>query len=313
MTRWTADSAPDLTGRRILVTGGNSGIGREAARVFARRGAAVVIACRNPSKGEAAAQDIRATAPAADVELLQLDLADLGSVQAAADEYLSRHGVLDVLVNNAGVMALPFRATADGFEMQFGTNHLGHFALTGHLLPALLAAPGARVVTISSGMHKFGRMNFDNLDASVGYSKWPVYSMSKLANLLFTMELHRRARAAGVDLTAAAAHPGYSSTRLQSTGPQMAGRRIEAQLWKVLNLVGQSAQQGALPTVYAAVAPGVAGGSYFGPSGVGELRGHPVPVGMTRAARNAHDAQRLWAVSQELTGVRYELPAAGGV
>ncbi len=244
--RWTVEQVPDLAGKRILITGANSGIGLEAARVFARHGALVVIACRNTTKGEQAAGDLRATAGAgATVEVLELDLADLASVQAAAEEYRRRHAVLDVLVNNAGVMALPFRATVDGFEMQFGTNHLGHFALTGHLLTALLAAPGARVVTISSVMHRLGRMDFANLDASRGYDKWAVYSMSKLANLLFTLELQRRAEAAGLDLTAVAAHPGYSRTHLQSTGPQMAGRRVGAQLWKVLNVVGSPLRAGA--------------------------------------------------------------------
>ena len=231
---------------------------------------------------------------------------------AAADEFKQRHGSLDVLVNNAGVMALPFRATADGFEMQFGTNHLGHFALTGHLLPCLLAAPGGRVVTVSSGVHRLGRMDFDNLDASRGYAKWTAYFRSKLANLLFTLELQRRATAAGLDLVAVAAHPGYASTHLQGAGPQMAGRRLEAQAWKVFNLIGQSAARGALPTVRAAVEPGLTGGEYFGPSGPGELRGRPVAVKMARAAHNPNDAARLWAASEELTGVRYE-PLAGGV
>lgn len=311
-TRWTVEQVPDLTGKRIVITGGNSGIGLEAARVFAQHGAGVVIACRNTAKGEQAAAGISATAAAdASVEVLELDLADLASVEAAAQEYRRRHGALDVLVNNAGVMALPFRATVDGFEMQFGTNHLGHFALTGHLLPVLLATPGARVVTVSSVMHRLGRMNFDNLDAARGYDKWSAYSMSKLANLLFTLELDRRTKAAGLDITAVAAHPGYASTHLQSTGPQMAGRRIAAQMWKVLNLIGQSAARGALPTVRAAVASDVAGGDYFGPSGPGEVRGNPVPVSMTRSARDPQTAQRLWRVSEELTGVRYELPSRG--
>ena len=305
-TRWTTDQIGDLSGRRILVTGGNSGIGLEASRVLAAHGASVTIACRDLAKGERAADDIRSTAPGAAVELLHLDLADLASVEAAAEEDRGRHDTLDVLVNNAGVMALPFRSTVDGFEMQFGTNHLGHFALTGRLLPSLLAAPTARVVTISSGMHRVGRMDFDNLDASRGYSKWPAYSMSKLANLLFTRELQRRSESAGAGLTAVAAHPGYSSTHLQSAGPTMAGSRVAVQAWKVFNLVGQSAARGALPTVCAATSPDMAGGDYVGPSGIGELRGDPVKVGMTRAARDQADALRLWTVSEELTGVRYE-------
>ena len=314
MTRshWTVDEIGDLSGLRMLITGPNSGIGKEAARMLAHKGAAVVIACRDLGKGEQAAEDIRHTAADADLELLQLDLADLSSVEAAAEDYAARFGALDVLVNNAGVMALPFRATADGFEMQFGTNHLGHFALTGRRLPHLLAADRARVVTISSGMHKFGRMDFDNLDASRGYSKWPAYSMSKLANLLFTCELQRRAEAAGLALQAVAAHPGYSSTHLQSAGPKMAGQRLTTAAWSVFNLFGQSAAAGALPTVYAAVGGDINGGDYVGPNGVVELRGRPVKVRMTRAARDPADAARLWEVSEELTGVRYEALAAGG-
>ena len=314
MTRshWTVDDVGDLAGSRILITGGNSGIGKEAARVLAQKGASVVIACRDMGKGEAAADDIRRTAADADLELLQLDLADLISVEAAADDYAARFDSLDVLINNAGVMALPFRATADGFEMQFGTNHLGHFALTGRLLPHLLAADEPRVVTVSSGAHKVGRMDFDNLDASRGYAKWRAYTMSKLANLLFTCELQRRADAAGLPLRAVAAHPGYSNTHLQSAGPEMAGQRIAAAAWGVFNLFGQSAAAGALPTVYAAVGSDINGGDYVGPKGVAELRGRPGKVRMTRAARDPADAARLWEVSEELTGVRYEALAAGG-
>ena len=309
---WTVDDIDDLTGTRVLITGGNSGIGREAARILAGANAQVVLACRDVAKGEDAVADIRADAPDADVSILQLDLADLASVEDAAGRFLAEHERLDVLINNAGVMALPYRATVDGFEMQFGTNHLGHFALTGRLLPGLLAAPAARVVTISSGMHKFGRMNFDNLDASKGYSKWPVYSMSKLANLQFTFELQRRAEAAGAPFIAVAAHPGYSSTNLQGAGPRMAGTRVAHHAWGVFNaLAGQSSARGALPTVYAATADDVNGGDYIGPDGIGELRGNPTKVGTTRAAKNERQAARLWSISEELTGVRYEGLAVG--
>ena len=311
--RWTPDDIGDLTGRRILITGSNSGIGLEAARLLAAHGAAVTIACRDLTKGHQAMEAIRTTVPDADLELLELDLADLTIVAAAAEEFRSRWERLDVLINNAGVMALPFRQTVDGFEMQFGTNHLGHFALTGQLLPALLAAPAPRVVTLSSGMHKFGRMNFDNLDASRGYRKWPVYSMSKLANLQFTFELHRRATAAGLPLLAVAAHPGYASTNLQGAGPRMAGAAIGPGAWSVFNAIaGQSAARGVLPTVYAATAPDVKGGDYIGPDGIGELRGNPVKVGATRAAKDPVQAARLWSVSEDLTGVVYEGLAVGG-
>ena len=307
MTRWTAEDVADQSGRRVLITGGNSGIGLEAARLLAAKGAGVVIACRDLAKGRRAVDGIQATAGSVDVELLQLDLADLAAVEAAAEEYRERFASLDVLVNNAGVMAVPYRATVDGFELQLGTNHLGHFALAGHLLPSLLAGTSPRVVTISSGMHKFGRIDFDNLDAAKGYSKWSVYSMSKLANLLYTFELQRRIQAAGLDLVAVAAHPGYASTNLQTAGPRMRGSALLEAGWRAFNaLAGQSAARGSLPTVYAAVAPEVAGGDYIGPSGPGELWGSPVKVRATRAARDAATAQRLWSVSQQLTGVAYE-------
>ena len=310
---WTADDIGDLTGTRILVTGGNSGIGLEAARVFAGAGANVVIACRNLDKGRGAIAEIRRTTSNGDLELLELDLADLANVANAADVFRERHDSLNVLVNNAGVMALPYRATVDGFEMQFGTNHLGHFALTGQLLPALVAAGGARVVTISSVMHKSGRMDFANLDASRGYSKWPAYSMSKLANLQFTFELQRRAQKARLALIAVAAHPGYSSTNLQGAGPKMAGTTVTQYAWAALNaVIGQSSARGALPTVYAATAGDVEGGDYIGPGGLGELRGSPVKVGATRAARDPRQAKRLWTVSEELTGVTYDGLAVGG-
>ena len=307
MTRWTARDVASQLGRRILITGGNSGIGLEAARLLARANAGVVIACRDLAKGRRAVDDIRATAGDADVELLQLDLADLAAVEAAAEEYRERFATLDVLVNNAGVMAVPYRATVDGFELQFGTNHLGHFALGAHLLPTLLAGAAPRVVTVSSLMHKSGRIDFDNLDAARGYEKWSAYSRSKLANLLYTFELQRRAERAGLDLIAVAAHPGYASTNLQTAGPRMTGSALLERAWSVFNAIaGQSAARGSLPTVYAAVAPDVNGGDYIGPSGPAELWGNPVKVRATRAARDPEAAGRLWAVSQELTGVGYE-------
>ncbi|MGH8902156.1 MAG: oxidoreductase, partial [Egibacteraceae bacterium] len=217
---WTARNVGDLSGSLALVTGGNSGIGLEAVRVLASHGARVILACRDPAKGGQAVASVRKEHPHAAVEVLQLDLADLDSVAQAAERVGQRHSRLDILVNNAGVMAVPYRQTLDGFELQFGTNHLGHFALTGRLLALLLAATSARVVTVSSFAHRTGRIDFDNLDGRQGYQKWRAYGQSKLANLLFTFELQRRAEAAGADLVAVAAHPGYAATNLQRRGPQ---------------------------------------------------------------------------------------------
>jgi NAD(P)-dependent dehydrogenase (short-subunit alcohol dehydrogenase family) len=305
--KWTARDAGDLTGRRILVTGGNSGIGLEAARALAHAGASVVIACRNLDKGKAAVADIAADHPGADVSLLELDLADLTSVDDAAQHFCEQHDWLDVLVNNAGVMALPYRQTVDGFEMQFGTNHLGHFALTGHLLDTLLKAPAPRVVTVSSGMHRFATGSLDNVDASKGYRKWEAYSTSKLANLLFTYELHRRTQQAGSNLVAVAAHPGYAHTNLQTAGPQMSGSKIGEAIQLVgAHVLGQSSQMGALPTVYAAVASGVRSGDFIGPGGLAGMRGYPRTVHSTRKSHDPEIAAQLWRMSEDLTGVRYD-------
>jgi len=293
--------------RTVLVTGGNSGIGLEAVRALAARGDRVVLAARDAAKGEAARDDVVGTLAEAEVELLSLDLADLASVERAAREVADRYERLDVLVNNAGVMATPYRRTADGFELQFGTNHLGHFALTGRLLPTLLAAPAPRVVTVASVAHRTGAIDFSNLDGSRGYSRYRAYGASKLANLLFTAELQRRADAAGASLIAAAAHPGYTATHLQLKGPQMSGSRIlEVGAGLMNRLVGQSPVAGALPTVYAATMPDVRGDDYFGPDGPFEVRGAPTRVGRSAAARDEAVARRLWEVSQDLTGVRYE-------
>jgi NAD(P)-dependent dehydrogenase (short-subunit alcohol dehydrogenase family) len=306
--RWTESDVGDLSGRTALVTGGNSGIGREAVRILAEHGAHVLLACRDTAKGAPVAQALSGARGRVDV--VALDLADLGLVELAAREVGERIDRLDLLVNNAGVMATPYRRTADGFELQLGTNHLGHYALTARLLPLLLAAPAPRVVTVASSAHRIGAIDFSNLDGRNGYKPWTAYGQSKLANLLFTSELQRRSDAAGAALIAAAAHPGYAATNLQVAGPQMAGRRITAGLMRVANaLVGQSAAMGALPTVYAAVAPEVTGDDYIGPSGIAEARGHPEPVGRSAAARDAEVARRLWDVSAELTGVEPTFPA----
>lgn len=303
MAKWTAADMPSLAGRTAVVTGANSGIGFHAARELAAHDARVVLAVRDLERGEEAAGRMGGT-----VEVLHCDLADLGSVRGFADVLRDRIDGLDLLVNNAGVMATPYRHTADGFELQFGTNHLGHFALTGLLLDRLLSAGSdARVVTVSSGAHRMGRIDFDDLQSTRKYRPWRAYGQAKLANLLFTFELQRRADAAGAPLVSAAAHPGYAATNLQERGPQMAGSKVRAWGARVGNrLLAQSDDMGALPTLYAATYPSLAGGSYVGPDGAFEQRGHPKLVGPSKAAADEATARRLWDVSEELTGVRYD-------
>ncbi|MEU9114335.1 oxidoreductase [Streptomyces sp. NPDC048483] len=306
MTRWNTSHIPDQTGRSVVVTGANSGIGYVTARELARRGARVVLACRNEARGVAALDRLRTEVPTAEAEFRPLDLADLSSVRdfaAGLDTFDGER--LDLLINNAGVMALPYRTTADGFEMQFGTNHLGHFALTGLLLPKLLATPGARVVTVSSMLHALSDIDFSDLNSERTYRRWVAYARSKSANLLFTRELSRRLAAAGSQVVAAASHPGYAATNLQTAGARMEGRSSAERVIDLGNrLIAQPADGGALGTLCAATAPHMRPDSFVGPrSG---LRGAPAPS--FRAPWTKKDAvgERLWAVSEECTGVRYE-------
>jgi len=298
---WTADDIPDLSGRRAIVTGANSGLGYHTALQLARHGAAVVMACRSAERGQEAFDRILAAVPKGDVTLESLDLADLSSVRAFAARVAGQGAPLDVLVNNAGVMAIPRRTTADGFEMQFGTNHLGHFALTGLLLPALLAADAPRVVTVASAVGYVGRLRFNDLQGERRYNKWGAYAQSKFANLVFAKELDRR-----VDgLTSMASHPGYAATNLQAVGPKMSGRRLEEKGAEFANaVIGQSAAAGALPSLYAATAPNVRGGAVYGPR-LAQLRGAPARVFATPAAGKPELGRRLWEVSEDLTGVTY--------
>ncbi len=310
---WTARDLPDLSAHTVVVTGANSGIGLEATRALAAKGAEVVLACRDASRGIAAAESIRSEAGAdVQVEVLPLDLASLASVRDFAKALADRHPRIDVLANNAGVMALPLRRTADGFEMQFGTNHLGHFALTGLLLPQLLAAPDARVVNVSSAAHQWGRMDFDDPNwERRRYSKWRAYGQSKLANLLFSYELERRFAAVDANVRSVACHPGYAATNLQTAGPRMQGSSLQEYLMLGVNRVfSQSAEMGALPTLYAAFGPYVAGGDYIGPDGFQQMWGHPTQVQSSRPSRDEGDAGRLWALSEQLTGERYEALAS---
>lgn len=299
---WTLADLPDQSGRVAIVTGANSGIGRWAAQGLAGAGARVVLACRTVSKGEAAATEIRAAHPEAEVEVRALDLADLDSVRAFAAAW---EGPLDLLVNNAGVMALPRRTTAQGFEMQLGTNHLGHFALTGLLFPAL-SDGGGRVVNVSSQAHRMGRIRFADLMGEKSYQRWLAYGQSKLANLLFTHELVRRCAAREVDVLAVACHPGWASTHLQEAGAEMDGSAAKAWVMRTANrLFAQDASAGAWPTLRAATDPEAEPDAYYGPAGLGELAGAPVRVERSRASLDDEVSARLWEVSSELTGVRY--------
>jgi NAD(P)-dependent dehydrogenase (short-subunit alcohol dehydrogenase family) len=301
---WTAADIPDLGGKRAVVTGANSGLGLQIALELARHGARVTLAVRNAERGENAAAHIREQAPRASVNPAQLDLADLASVR----QFASNHDdPLDILVNNAGVMALPRRTTKDGFEMQLGTNHLGHFALTGLLLPRLREADEPRVVTMSSGAHAYGRIRFGNLQGERHYQRWLAYGQSKLANLLFAFELARRAALADLHLTSVAAHPGYAATNLQLQAGEMEDSRLKKATWSLLNrALAQSDAQGALPALYAATMPDVIGGEYFGPDGRSGARGYPTRASTAKQARDPDAAERLWQVSEELTGVTYE-------
>jgi NAD(P)-dependent dehydrogenase (short-subunit alcohol dehydrogenase family) len=306
--RWTAADIPDQTGKTAFVTGANSGIGFHTALELARAGARVVVAVRDEVKGMAAIRRLQADVPDAVLHLGLLDLADMGSVHRFAAQVLGSAGPPDLLVNSAGVMGVPRRLTTrDGFELQFGTNHLGHFALTGLLLPGLLTRPGARVVTVSSLAHEQGRIHFGDLQGKQGYGPWTAYSQSKLANLLFALELDRRARTRGLDLLSVAVHPGVSATNLQIAGPRLGhqGLRTRCRLFFVRR-IGQSAARGALPSLYAATAPEVVGGDFYGPNGPGQIRGNPTRVLPAPGALDEQIAERLWEVSERLTGIRFQ-------
>ncbi len=309
MPGWTANQIPDLSGRTAIVTGANSGLGQVTARELARAGASVIVACRNTAKGDGAAAAIRdAIGPDADVAVARLDLAELASVREFARRVSGERERVDLLINNAGVMAPPRRLTADGFESQLGINHLGHFALTGLVLARLLAAPAPRVVTVASHMHRIGKIHFDDPQSERRYNNWLAYGQSKLANLMFCFELDRRAVAAGTALTSVASHPGYAATNLQFAGPQ---KRLERIVMGVGNhVVAQSAEMGALPSLYAATVPDLPGGSFVGPDGFMENRGHPRVVTAAGKAYDPGTWRRLWELSERLTGVTYEFPVA---
>lgn len=305
----TPRSVPEQAGRRALVTGANSGLGLLTAQALAAAGAEVFLACRNPDRAEAAREQVAGVAAGPEPSTIALDLADLDSVAAAADGLIARVDTLDILVNNAGIMAPPLSRTVQGFETQFGVNHLGHFALTGRLLGLLVSAPAARVVSVSSGAHQAGWMHWDDLDATRHYFNWTRYGQSKLANLLFTSELARLAAEHASKIVAVAAHPGYAATELTHNGPgdHGANRFMDSATRFSDRYFAQSAADGAKPILHAATAPDVVGDDYYGPDGLFGQRGKAATrVGRSRLARRRDDARRLWEVSTQLTGVTYD-------
>ena len=287
---------PPQHARTAVVTGSNCGIGFHAAAHLARSGAHVILACRNEAKAHAARDRIRGECPTASVAVSLLDLTDLSSIRAFAHRTRTDHPTIELLINNAGVMIPPYSTTADGFELQFGTNHLGHFALTGLLLPTLMKAKDGRVVTVASNAHRFGRINFSDPNHRRRYIRWEAYGQSKLANLLFAFELNRRLGSRGTSLTSTAAHPGFASTNI-----------VRESIWMpaVSPLFGQSSDAGSWPTLRAATDPHAEGGSYWGPKWFFQLWGPPVRVHSTRAANDEAAARRLWTLSEDLTGVAY--------
>jgi NAD(P)-dependent dehydrogenase (short-subunit alcohol dehydrogenase family) len=309
MNRWTEGSVPGQEGRTVVITGGNTGLGFEAARILAEAGAAIVLACRDPARGAAAAARIRDTAPQARVDLVRLDLASLASVREAADQLRASYPAIDLLINNAGGVNPRYQRTEDGFERTLATNHLGPFALTGLVLDRLLPVPGSRVVTVSSIGHRRGVINFDDLQADRGYRSQQAYFQSKLSNLLFTYELQARLAAAGTATIAVAAHPGNARTEFGRDMSRVVRIAMSPRLRVLTWWLMQSPQVAALATVRAATDPGARGGDYYGPPGRAQFTGHPVRVDSSAGSHDTAAGRRLWAESERLTGVSYPIGA----
>jgi protochlorophyllide reductase len=307
---WSAADIGDLTGRVALVTGANSGIGYEKARALAAHGAHVILACRDDDKARRARDKLESELERSSLELLHLDLADLVAIRRAADAVLADHARLDILVNNAGVMGTPYRQTADGFELQMATNHLGHFALTGLLLDRIVTTARSRIVTVSSHLHRMGRLQRDDVAGAAFHNTWVTYGTSKLANLLFTAELSRRLLAAGLPTQALAAHPGWTRSNLAGSGAALGNSRLRRKLGRAAGTaLGQAAAGGALPVLCAATSSSVHSGQYVGPAHFFGLYGPPRVARPSRRARDAGAAAALWEASEELTGVRYPVDA----
>ena len=305
--KWTANDIPDLTGKTAIVTGANSGLGFETTKALAAKGAKVIMACRNQKKAEDAALTIREEVPNAQVQVHYLDLSNLDTVQDFAAKILPAHHHIDILINNAGLVAIPYCKTAQGFEMQFGTNHLGHFALTASLATALLAAPAARIVNVSSLTYSMARLNFQNLNGEQSYARWKNYGASKLCNLLFAQELDRRLRAKGHPARAMIAHPGYAATAMKS-GDKPNGKAWETSLFVWTDRIfAQSQLMGALPQLFAATAPQAQGGTFYGPNGWMNLRGYPAPFKFKTKVCPPEDAAQLWTLSEQLSKIPFPI------
>ena len=298
--KWNTENILSQKGRIVIVTGSSSGIGYETARVLANKQASVIIAVRNLEKGNKALAKIIQQNKDADVRVMELDLANLASVNNFAENFQKNYSRLDLLINNAGVMIPPYSKTTDGFELQFGTNHLGHFALTGQLLKLLISTKASRIVNVSSGAHNFGKLDFDDLNwEKRNYAQWTAYGDSKLANLYFTYELDRKLKEQGINTLVTASHPGWTATELQRTA---------GDVMKYLNgIFAQDITMGALPTLRAAIEEGLKGAEYFGPNGFMEISGYPVKVESNQLSKDRAIAQKLWVVSEQLTGVKFEL------
>ncbi|MDQ0057897.1 oxidoreductase [Paenibacillus harenae] len=300
---WTKDNIPDLSGKVAVVTGANSGLGFETAAALAERRAKVILAVRNMDKGEAALNKIKSVYASADVNLMKLDLSDLNSVRTFAADFLKKHESLSILINNAGIMIPAFQLTKDGFESQFGGNHLGHFALTGLLLPRLISTPKSRVVTLSSIAAHNASINFDNLDGSKGYDRFKLYGQSKLANLLFAKELQNKFSSHHIDSMSVACHPGFSNTNLSSFG---SGKRANIFIRMLASVATQPAHMGALPTLFSATSPTIKGGEYIGPDGKGGRKGYPKNDEIIERLYDSNLSSKLWRASETLTGIYYQ-------
>ncbi|MHA2092113.1 MAG: oxidoreductase, partial [Candidatus Kariarchaeaceae archaeon] len=305
--KWKSEDMDDQTGKIIVITGANSGLGFEASKELARKNATVIMAVRDLEKGETAANEIREEIPSAKLDVTKLDLSSLSSVKEFADQFKGKYNELHVLINNAGIMQPPKMETEDGFELQIGVNHFGHYALTGQLFDLLKATSGSRVINQSSMAARYGKMNFDDINSSEQYGRNAAYGQSKLANLLFAYELDRKLKHHGInDVMSTAVHPGYTATNLQHSGPTVGGKSMWSRLYTITNkLMAQNVKKGALPMLYAATASDMGGGDYIGPRGLRQTRGYPKHVKSPKASYIETDAKRLWEMSEEMTGIKF--------